>query len=55
MSMAPSELETTLPVKFLERGSASGYPMIIAKVLETAFELSNANVKLEVLNDGHGG
>jgi hypothetical protein len=31
------------------------YPMIIAKVLEGAFEFINANVKLEVSNNGHGG
>jgi hypothetical protein len=55
MGMAPSELETTFPVEFLEKGSASGYSMIVAKVLESAFELGNANVKLEVFNDGHGG
>jgi hypothetical protein len=51
MSMASSELETTLPVKFLEKGSASGYLMIIAKVFKSDFELSDANVKLKVLDD----
>jgi hypothetical protein len=55
MSMALGKLETTLSIEFLDRGSASGYPMIVAKVSESIFELSNANVKLEVLNDGHGG
>ena len=51
MSMTLGELKTTLAVKFLEKRSASGYPMIIAKVFESVFELSNANVKLKVLND----
>jgi hypothetical protein len=53
--MTFGKLEAPLPVEFLEEGSTSGYPMIIAKVFESMFELSNANVKLEVLNDGHGG
>ena len=39
MSMTPSKLETTLAVKFLEKGSTSGYPMIIAKIFESVFEL----------------
>ena len=51
MSMALSELEAALAVKFLEKGSSSGYPMIIAKVFESVFELGNANVKSKVLND----
>jgi hypothetical protein len=55
MSMALSELETALSVEFLEEGSTPGYPMIIAKVPESMFELGNANVKLKVLNNGHGG
>jgi hypothetical protein len=55
MSMALSELETTFPVKFLEKGSASGYSMIIAKVIESDFELGDANVKLKGLDNRHGG
>ena len=51
MSMTLGELKTTLAVEFLEKGSASGYPMIISKVFESVFELSNANVKLKVLDD----
>jgi hypothetical protein len=51
MSMALSELETTFPVKFLEKGSASGYPMIIAKGFESAFEGGDTDVKLKVLDD----
>ena len=51
MSMALSELKTTFAVKFLEKGSTSSYPMIIAKVFEGMFELSNANVKLKLLNN----
>ena len=53
--MTFGKLEASLSVEFLEEGSALGYPMIVAKVFESIFELSNANVKLEVLNDGHGG
>ena len=53
MSIMPSELETTLLIKFLEKGTTSGYPMIIAKIFENVFELSNANVKLKVLNNRH--
>ena len=55
MGMAPSKLEMTLAVKLLEKGSVSSYPMIIAKVFESMFELGNANVKPEVLNNGDGG
>ena len=49
MGMALGKLETTLSIKFLEEGSTLGYSMIVAKVLEGTFELSYANVKLEVL------
>ena len=51
MSMALGKLETTFAVKILEKGLTSGYPMIIAKVFEGMFELSNADVKLEVLDN----
>jgi len=47
MSMVPSELERTLPVKFLEKGSTSGYPIIIAKVFESLFENGDTDGKLE--------
>jgi hypothetical protein len=53
MSMALGKLETTLSIEFLEKGSASRYSMMVAQVREGTFELCNANVKLEVLNDGH--
>jgi hypothetical protein len=53
MSMALGKLETTLSIEFLEKRSTSGYLMMVAQVCEGTFELSNANVKLEVLNDGH--
>ena len=53
--MAFCKLEMTFSVEFLEKGSASSYLMMVAKVLESEFELSNANVKLELLNDGHSG
>jgi hypothetical protein len=55
MGMAPSKLETTLAVEFLEKRPTSGYLMNIVKVLESVFELGNANVTLEVLTDGHVG
>ena len=51
--MALGKLETTLSIEFLEEGSVSGYSMMVAQVREGSFELCNANVKLEVLNDGH--
>jgi hypothetical protein len=53
ISIVPSELETTLPVEFLEKGSLSSYPIIIAKVFDSVFELGNVNVKLKVLNNYH--
>ena len=55
MSMALCKLETTLSIEFLEKRSVSGYSMIIAKVLESTFESSDAGIKLEVLNNGHDG
>jgi len=45
MDMVPSELNTMLAVKLLEKGLISSYPIIIAKVFESMFELGNANVK----------
>ena len=48
------KLEAPLPVEFLEKGSALSYPMMVSEVAEGTFELSNANVKLEVLYDRHG-
>ena len=53
MGMTLCKLKATFPVKFLEKGSTSGYSMIIAKAFESSFELSNINVKLEVSDDGH--
>jgi hypothetical protein len=51
MSMALSKLETTFLVKFLEKGSASSYPMIIAKSFESAFEGGDTHIKLKVSDD----
>jgi len=51
MSMAPSELEMTFVIKFLEKGLMSGYPMIIAKVFEGMFEGIGRDAKLKVLNN----
>jgi hypothetical protein len=55
MGMTLGKLETTLSIEFLEEGSASGYSMIVAKVLESTFELSDADIKFKVLNNGHDG
>jgi hypothetical protein len=52
MSIALGKLEMTLSIEFLEEGSASSYSMMVAQVHKGLFELCNANVKLEVLNDG---
>ena len=49
--MTSCKLEALLAVEFLEKGSASGYTMIIAKAFKSKFELSYANVKLEVLDN----
>jgi hypothetical protein len=54
MRMVLGKLEMMLLVEILEKGLASGYLMIVAKVFKSVFVLGNANVKLEVLNDGHG-
>jgi hypothetical protein len=51
MSMVSSELKTTFVVDFFKKGSILSYPMIIAKVFESAFEFCDADVKLKVLND----
>jgi len=51
MGMSFGKLEMILPVKFLEKKSMSGYPMIIAKGFEGPFELSDAVVKLKVLDN----
>ena len=45
MSIMLSELETMLAVEFVEKGLLSGYPIIIAKVFKSMFELGNANIK----------
>ena len=50
--MTFSKLEAPLSVKFLEEGSASGYPMIIAKVFEGTFEGARGGFKLEVSKNG---
>jgi len=49
------KLEPPLPVKFLEKRSVSGYPMIIAKVLEDVFEGGDANIKCKGVYNGHEG
>ena len=55
ISMALGQLKMTLLIEFLEKESVLGYSIIVAKVIESIFELSNANVKLEILNDSHSG
>jgi len=42
-------------IEFLEEGLVSSYTMIIAKAFKSNFELSHANVKLEVLNNWEAG
>jgi hypothetical protein len=51
MGMSLGKLEATLPIKFFEKRLMSGYPMIVSKVFEGQFELSDANVKLKVLDN----
>jgi len=51
MSMALGKLKMTLAINVLKKRATSSYPMIIAKVLESTFELCSANVKLKVLNN----
>jgi hypothetical protein len=51
MCMALCKLETTFVVEFLEEGSAPGYPMIIAEVLESIFEGVGVDIKLKVSDD----
>jgi hypothetical protein len=53
--MTFGKLKAPLAVKFLEKGSASGYPMIVTKVFEMVFEGVGMDVKLEVFDDGRGG
>jgi hypothetical protein len=52
MSMPFSKLQSTLAIKLLEKGSTSGYPMIIAKALEGLYECVEMNLKLKVSDDG---
>jgi hypothetical protein len=49
--MTPSKLEATLAVELLEKGSSSGYSMIIAKVFEGKFKGVWVDVKLKVSYD----
>ena len=52
MSMPFSKLQSTLGIKLVEKGSRSGYPMIIAKTLEGLYECVGMNLKLEVSDNG---
>ena len=49
------KLEPPLLIKFLEKRSASGYLLIIAKVLEGVFEGGDANIKFKALYNRHEG
>ena len=51
INITSSKQKMTLPVKFLEKGTMSDYLIIIVKVFESVFELSNTNVKLKILNN----
>jgi hypothetical protein len=53
--MTSSKLEATLAVKLLEKGSSSGYPMIIAKRFKGSFKCIGRDIKSEVVDDGKGG
>jgi hypothetical protein len=53
--MTSSKLEVMLAVEFLEKGSTSGYSMIIAKSFEGSFKCIWRDIKLEILNDGNSG
>ena len=53
MNIVTSEMKTMLLIKFLEKELALNYLIIIIKVFKTVFELSNVNIKLEVLNNKH--
>ena len=53
--MTFGKLEAPLPVKFLEKRSASSYPMIIDKVFEGVFEGGDANIKFKALYNRHEG
>jgi len=43
-----------LAVKLFEKGSMSGYPIIIVKVFENIVESLSADWKLEISNIGKG-
>jgi len=56
MSMPFSKLQSTLAIKMVEKGSTSGYSMIIAKTLEGLYEcVRTLNLKLEVSDNGKSG
>ena len=55
MCMAFGELKTTFAIEFLEKGSMSGYSMIIAKVFESVFKGIGVNLKLKVSDNGKDG
>jgi len=50
--MTSGKLEAALAVKLLEKGSTSGYPMIVAKVFEGTFEGAGGGFKLKVFDNG---
>ena len=51
MSMALGKLKMMLVINVLKKHAMSSYLMMIAKVLESTFELCSINVKLKVLNN----
>ena len=55
VDMTFGKLESPLPIKFLEKRSASDYLMIIAKVLEGVFEGGDTNIKFKALDNRHEG
>ena len=55
MSMTSSKLRMAFAVKFLEKRSTLGYPMIIAKVFESMLDSFKGDIKLKVSNNWNDG
>ena len=51
MGMPFCKLQSTLAVKLFEKGSSSGYAMIIAKSFEDPFKGGGVNIKLKISDD----
>jgi len=51
MDMPFCKLQSMLAVKLFEKGSLSGYAMIIAKSFEDPFKGGGVNIKLKISDD----